>query len=74
MSHHKYQRFSDRFFEVSPLYTIPGWYARVREGKTIGPFPSKGDAHRALCEIFGLATDADEAEMSSQQYAPDCRG
>lgn len=42
-----YQRFSDRFFRLSPLYTYPGWYFKARDGCPIGPFLSREGAERA---------------------------
>lgn len=58
MSKDQYQRFSDRFFQVSPLLTEPGWYIKLREGNVIGPFSSKAVARVALFNLFGVA-DAD---------------
>ena len=54
MSDDQYQRFSDRFFEVSPLYTRSGWYIRLRGGKVIGPFICKAAARVALFNLFGV--------------------
>lgn len=73
MPEKQYQRYSDRFFEVSPLLTRPGWYARLREGGVVGPFPSREAAHIALCELFGLPTEVCEALERQLPYAPDGR-
>ena len=42
-----YQRFSDRFFRLSPLYTWPGWYFKARRCPPIGPFVTFEIAVRA---------------------------
>jgi hypothetical protein len=78
MTNNKFQRFSDRLFQCSPLFTKPGWYAKLREGKCIGPFSSKEAAKLALFELFAIPPDASEhlivetAELSLH-YAPDSR-
>jgi len=74
MSDHRFQRFSDRFFRVSPLLTRPGWYAKLREGEVVGPFSSREAAHDALCELFGLSVEACDELKFPGKYAPDCRG
>jgi hypothetical protein len=78
MDRDRFQRFSNRLFQVSPLFTRPGWYARLREGKCIGPFATKAAAQLALFELFGIPPDASEhlvAETAQPppRYAPDCR-
>lgn len=62
MSEDKYQRFSDRFFQVSPLYTKPGWYLKLREGNVIGPYPNRSAAQAALFSLFGI-TDSDGTHL-----------
>jgi hypothetical protein len=78
MDRDKFQRFSDRLFQVSPLLTRPGWYARLREGNCIGPFASKRAAQLALFELFGIPPDASEHLLTetaepAPRYAPDSR-
>ena len=73
MSDHTYQRFSDRFFEVSPLFTKPGWYARLREDKAIGPFRSREAAHIALSQLFGLPLECSGNCEVIKHYTPDSR-
>lgn len=78
MSSDKFQRFSDRLFQVSPLLTKPGWYAKLREGKCIGPFASKKAAQLALFELFAIPPEASESLLvetaeTPQHYSPDSR-
>ena len=77
MTERKFQRFSDRFFQVSPLYTRPGWYIKLREGKVIGPFPSKALAQAALFNLYGIADlDGDivaQACETPSHYSGDSR-
>lgn len=68
MSDEKFQRFSDRFFRVSPLYTRPGWYIKLREGNVIGPFATKKLAQSALFNLFGI-TDNDNGLISQTAEA-----
>ena len=77
MSKDQYQRFSDRFFQVSPLLTDPGWYIKLRQGNVIGPFSSKAVARVALFNLFGVA-DPDnkiifESAETSGFYSGDSR-
>ena len=77
MSDNKYQRFSSRMFQVSPLFTSPGWYIRLREGKVIGPFANKETAQTALFNLFGI-TDTDNQIVTriagaTYQYSDDRR-
>jgi hypothetical protein len=78
MSSDNFQRFSDRLFQVSPLLTRPGWYARLREGKCIGPFSSKQAAQLALFELFAIPPNASEHLLvettePTPHYSPDSR-
>ena len=77
MSEQRYQRFSERFFQVSPLYTQPGWYIRLREGKTLGPFPTKAAAQIALFNLFGIVELNECAQLDAQEdmqfYSHDSR-
>lgn len=45
-----YQRFSDRFFRLSPLYADPGWYFRVRGEAPVGPYSSRTRVETAARE------------------------
>ena len=62
MADTQFQRFSDRFFQVSPLYTQPGWYIKLRENKVLGPYPSKEAAQMALFNLFGVTGGARVAQ------------
>lgn len=78
MNSDKFQRFSDRLFQVSPLYTKPGWYVRLREGKCLGPFSSKAAAQLALFELFAIPPEVSEnlvveTAESRPRYSPDSR-
>jgi hypothetical protein len=79
MPNSKYQRFSDRFFQVSPLLTTPGWYVKLRSGSVLGPFSTKARAQAALFEFFGITKNASEyliVETAEQQpkYTSNSRG
>ena len=37
----------DRFFQLSPLFTMPGWYFLVRDGSPHGPFLTRDEAKSA---------------------------
>jgi hypothetical protein len=78
MSNEKFQRFSDRIFKCTPLLTRAGWYAKLREGKCIGPFFSKEAAQLALFELFAIPPEASEHLISETaeappRYSPDSR-
>jgi hypothetical protein len=47
MASESHPRYSERYFYLSPLYSTPGWYFRVRGGKSKGPFYRKEDAVKA---------------------------
>lgn len=47
MNNGAYPRFSERCFYLSPLYTISGWYYRVRGGHSNGPYYDKEHAQQA---------------------------
>jgi len=54
------QRYSDRFIQLSPLLTEPGWYAKLREGKVIGPFSTRDAAQIAIFNLVGIAPEDSE--------------
>ncbi|WP_078484503.1 hypothetical protein [Solemya pervernicosa gill symbiont] len=57
MSEKNFQRFSDRYFRVSPLYALPGWYLKLRgRGKIMGPYPTR-----------------QHAEVAGEYYVKDCK-
>lgn len=60
----QFQRFSDRFFQLSPLYTRPGWYIKLRENTVVGPYPCREAAQAALLTMFGIADP--DGEIISQ--------
>jgi len=63
MEENQYQRFSDRFFQTSPLYTEAGWYLKLRDDVIKGPFNSRQEAHTMLFNLFGISLD-----MMSEDY------
>ena len=77
MSDELYQRFSDRFFQVSPLYTRPGWYIKLREGDVMGPYQSKEAAQAALLSLFGMVDCNEKNLLQSAEaivrYSPNSR-
>jgi hypothetical protein len=44
-SHFQYR--DDRCFQLSPLFTQPGWYLNVPDSPPLGPFPSRDAAKMA---------------------------
>ncbi len=60
MSKEIFQRFSDRFIQLSPLLTEPGWYAKLRGGDIIGPFSTKSAARIAIFNLIGVAFEVNE--------------
>ena len=51
MSQDQCQRYGERCFYLSPLYTISGWYFRTRSGKSKGPYFAKQQALQAAVEF-----------------------
>ncbi len=47
MSMSEFERFSDRFFRLSPLYAEPGWYFKIRSGTPMGPYENREQAEQA---------------------------
>ena len=71
MSDDKYQRVSERFFQVSPLYTRPGWYIKLREGDVLGPFANRRSAQSALFTLLGIAdTDNEFISQTADATVP----
>ena len=50
MEENSFPRYSERYFFLSPLYSDPGWYFRVRGGRSRGPFYRKEHAMEAARE------------------------
>lgn len=67
MADNEFQRFSDRFFRVSPLYTEPGWYIKLREGEVKGPFDSRTEAQITLFNLFGITAEMSDGHIVSAQ-------
>ncbi len=67
MAEMQFQRFSDRFFQASPLYTKAGWYIKLRDGAVEGPFPSKEAAQALLANLFGITPEMSENHIVSTQ-------
>ena len=63
MSEQKYQRFSDRFFELSALFAEPGWYFKLRGGEIKGPYSSRENAQNELYALFSISNRYPEQEM-----------
>lgn len=57
MSERQYQRFSDRFIQISPLYTEAGWYLKLRDDEIKGPFHSRKEARSILSDLFGITPE-----------------
>jgi len=67
MTESQYQRFSDRFFQTSPLYTEAGWYIKLRDDVIKGPFSSRQEAHAILFNLFGITPDMSEDYIVATQ-------
>jgi hypothetical protein len=65
MAEDQFQRFSDRFFRVSPLFTEAGWYVKLRDGDVRGPFPSREAAQAMLFTLFGITPEMSEGRIYS---------
>ena len=73
MTESQYQRFSDRFFQISPLYTEAGWYLKLREDVIKGPFNSRQEAHAMLFDLFGITPDmSGDYIVSTQESGTSC--
>lgn len=48
-SHFQYR--DDRYFQLSPLFTQPGWYLNVPYSSPLGPFPSRDAAKMAALSL-----------------------
>ncbi|MCW8824916.1 MAG: hypothetical protein OQK78_00685 [Gammaproteobacteria bacterium] len=67
MADSEFQRFSDRYFRVSPLFTQAGWYIKLRDGAVDGPFPTKEEAQAMLFNLFGISPDCSEKQIFSTE-------
>ena len=66
-----FQRFSDRYFQLSPLYAPAGWYFKARGISPMGPYFSRVAAemaahvHRRRCVETG---DCGGRRTKQRQY------
>lgn len=67
MTESQYQRFSDRFFQTSQLYTEAGWYIKLRDDEIKGPFQSRKEASAVLLNLFGITPDMSEDYLITTQ-------